>query len=153
MRERKRTNPLSVKVMQSLEDLHHVARNEMLRKISKRLERGSKRSVLDVPAKDERETTSQRNERRVGEEREKKKNSLQDNIQRIIIPHHPLVLDDARMRQPLEQFHLLHELSDILLLQTFESNPLDRVHRSVPKVESSVDGSELTFSDAVSEAL
>ena len=57
------------------------------------------------------------------------------------------------MRQSLEQLHLLHELSDVLLLQTFESDPLDRVHRSVSEVESSVDGSELTFADAVSETL
>jgi hypothetical protein len=82
-----------------------------------------------------------------------KGDSLEDDVERVRVPSHPLVLYNARVRQPLHQLHLVHQLGDLCLGQTLQSYPLHGDHLAGVQVECPVDRSELAAPDAISELL
>lgn len=68
-------------------------------------------------------------------------------------PHESLVLDDSGMSETLEHRYFVRELLDLLLALAFELDALDGDDSTGVEVESSIDGSKLTSSDALSELL
>jgi hypothetical protein len=71
-------------------------------------------------------------------EKRGRRNSLEDDVERVLVPHHALVLDDAGMREPLDEFDLLHELGNLVLAESLEPDPLDGDHLSRREVQGSV---------------
>jgi hypothetical protein len=78
---------------------------------------------------------------------------LENDTKCILIPGHPLVLDDTRVRQPFDQIDLPRELRDLFLLQSLQPNPLHRNHLTRVQVERAIHGSELSAADAIAELL
>ena len=62
----------------------------------------------------------------------------------VLIPGHPFILDDARMRQPLDEVDLLHKLRNFLLLESFKPGPSHSFHLPGVQVGCVIDSAKLS---------
>lgn len=134
---------LAVEIVESLEDLDDVARDESLGQLSKMLERLLQRSILDVPIRSTSASFST----------ERREDSLEDDVDVVLRPHESLVLDDSGVSKTLEHRDFVGQLLNLLLALALELYTLDRHDSTRVEVQSSIDGSELASSDAFSELL
>jgi hypothetical protein len=66
---------------------------------------------------------------------------------------HAFILDDTRVRHALDQINLSHQLSDLLFLETFKSDPLDSYHLARVQIQGAVNRPELPTANTVAQLL
>lgn len=133
---------LSVEIIKPFEDLGGVRRDQCFAKTTKVLDQRSERAILDIP---ERSQSMIRVPSQV--------HLLQYDVERVVIPFHTFVLDDTRMTQTPEQFHLAHDFVRLSFVHPLEAYSLDGDHLACGHVECFVNYPELATSDAVAELL
>ena len=99
---------ITMQVIQTFQDLHNVSGNELLVKFPERFQNLTKRTVLGVPAHCGSVSASSK----VSRNRE---DVLKNDTKEVGVPTHSFVLDDTRVIEPLQELHLAHELSDLVL--------------------------------------
>lgn len=82
-----------------------------------------------------------------------KKHALEDDIQRVAIARHALVLHDARMPQALHDIYLAHELLHVVLRQTLEPDALHRNSLTGEQIQRTVHRPKLPTPNAVAQLL
>jgi hypothetical protein len=78
---------------------------------------------------------------------------LKNNAECILVAMHAFVLDDAGVRHALHQIDLSHQLSNLLFLETFKSDPLDGYHLAGVQIQGTVNRPELATANTVTQLL
>ena len=98
------------------ESLTHIARDQLLVQLAECLESLSERTILGVSARGcvsicyvprGKECVAEASTHAGAYER---RNALEYDAQRILVPSHPLIFDDTRVRQLLDEVDLSHQL-------------------------------------------
>ena len=150
-----------VQVIEPLEDLEHIARNQLLVQLAERLESLSERAILGVSARGAqsdsqlgakgKECAAAGSSTQAGAY--KRGNALEYDAQRILVPSHPFILDDTRVRQPFDEVDLPHKLRDFLLLESFKPDPFHSYHLPGIQVERAIHSAKLSSSNTVAQLL
>jgi hypothetical protein len=79
--------------------------------------------------------------------------SLEDDVERVVVAAKAKILDDTGMVQASTQFNLAHELLDFIFLHALQSDALDGDHLASVEVEGAIDRAILTTANAIAKLL